>query len=406
MVSRASMEIAELPVVGFSDPEIWQDLHTPLAEVMATSPMARSQDGQVYVLRHADTDAALKNPAFVAPDLFEMAGAGTGPVADWWRQVMFSQNPPEHTRLRSLVSRVFTPRAVERLRPTIRDRATEILGPAIEVGRLDVQGDLGHRLPLAVISDILAVPEADRAMFGVWTKTLGLAFGSIADTEVRVAVEAALVDLGEYVGALIEDRRARPGEDLLSALINVHEDGDRLSGDELVALVENLLFAGHDTSRGALASMMVLLARHPDQYAEVVADPDLGRGAVEEVLRYEPISFGTARLASDEIEVAGVHVPAGTPLSLCLVSAARDPRRYPNPDEFDVRRDEGLAPSFGAGIHYCVGAALARAEMEEALSVLTARVSALELVGPARWVPFANIRCFEPPVTVALTAPT
>jgi cytochrome P450 len=338
----------------------------------------------------------------VSADLFAMAGVTSGPVSDWWKRVMFSQNPPEHTRLRSLVSRVFTPRAVARLRPGIRARAEEIVRPAAEAGVIDAQGDFGHRLPLAVMSDLLAVPEADRAMFGEWTSTLGLAFGAIADPSTRVRVEDALAQLDAFVRALIDERGARPGDDLLSALIEVREGSDRLDEDELVALVENLLFAGHDTTRGALAAMVTLLARHPDQYRAVVEDPHLARGAVEEVLRYEPISFGTARLAAQESEIAGVTIPAGTAVGLCLVSAARDPRRYTDPQSFDVRRDEGLTPAFGAGIHYCVGAALARAEMEEALAVLVEHASALTPESEPQWVPFASIRHYRPPVLVAL----
>jgi hypothetical protein len=338
----------------------------------------------------------------VAADLFAMSGVTSGPVWEWWQRVMFSQDPPEHTRLRQLVSRAFTPRAVAARRPDIRARAEEILLPALEEGRLDVQGDLGHRLPLAVVSDLLGVPEPDRAVFGEWTATLGLAFGSGADPTVRARVEQALADLDGYVAGLIAQRRAAPGDDLLSALIAAEEDGDRLSSDELVALVENLLFAGHDTTRGALAVMGVLLARHPDQYRVVVDEPERRTVAADEVLRYEPISFGTARLAAAETEVAGVRIPAGSPLSLNLVAACRDPRRFDHPDTFDVTRDEARSPAFGAGIHYCLGAALARAELEEAMGVLADHVTSLHLESEPRWVPFASIRHFSAPLWLTL----
>ena len=262
-----------------------------------------------------------------------------------------------------------------------------------------------HDTTPAVVSDLIGVPDGDRGVFGEWTKTLGLAFLSIADREVRARVERALADLDASVGDLIAERRRAPGDDLLSRLIEVEEEGDRLSPLELVALIENLLFAGHDTTRGALAAMVVLMASHPDQYEAVVGDPTLVPGAVEEVIRYEAITFGTARLASEDCEVGGVPIPAGVPVSLCLTSACRDPRRYPDPDRFDVRRADARSPAFGAGIHYCLGAALARAELEEALSVLVGEVGALELVSRPRWVPYAAIRCFEPPVEVRLVAP-
>lgn len=396
------IDVSELPVLDLSDPGVWQDLHRPLGEAMAAAPVAVDPQGGLQVLRHREVESVLKDPRFTAADLFAMNGVTDGPVWAWWQKVMFSRNPPEHTRLRSLVSRVFTPRAVAARRPAIRARAEEILLPAVEEGRLDVQGDLGHRLPLAVISDLLAVPEEDRATFGEWTSTLGLAFLSVADAGARAAVVDALGALDDYVTALVARRRAAPGDDLLSALIAVEEEGDRLDTDELVALVENLLFAGHDTTRGALASMAVLLARHPDQYRAVAADPARRTSAVEEVLRYEPITLGTARLASEDLDVAGVAVPGGSPVAVSLVAAARDPRRYPDPDAFDVAREDARTPAFGAGIHYCLGAALARAELEEALGVLTDRVATLELEAEPRWVPYAAIRCFEPPVWVAL----
>ena len=402
MSATAARPLAELPVLDLSDPAAWQDVHVPLAELRERTAVAVTPDGVPQVLRHAEVEAVLKDPRFVAADLFAMSGTTSGPVWEWWQRVMFSQNPPAHTRIRSLVSRAFTPRAVNARRPEIRARAEEILRPAIERGQLDVQGDLGHRLPLAVISDLLDVPEADRPVFGEWTKTLGLAFLSISDAEVRGRVEAALADLDAYVGGLIAERRARPGDDMISRLIEAEEEGDRLSPEELVALVENLLFAGHDTTRGALAAMGVLFATHPDQYAAVVADPTLVPGAVDEVIRHEAITFGTARLASEDCELGGAAIPAGMPVSLCLTSACRDPRRYPDPTRFDVRRDDARSPAFGAGIHYCLGAALAKAELEEALSVLTSEVASLELASDARWVPYAAIRCFEPPVEVVL----
>ncbi len=399
------LSLAELPTLDLSDPALWQDIHRPLAAAREQSTVVATRDGLPTVLRHAEVEAVLKDPRFVAADLFAMSGITSGPVWEWWQRVMFSQDPPAHTRIRSLVSRAFTPRAVEARRPAIRARADEILLPALEGGALDAQGDLGHRLPLMVVSDLLGVPDEDREVFGEWTKTLGLAFLSIADVQVRALVAEALASLDAYVGGLIADRRRRPGDDMLSRLIEAEEEGDRLSPEELVALVENLLFAGHDTTRGALAAMVVLFAEHPDQYRLVVDDPSLVPGAVEEVIRHEAITFGTARLASTDCEVGGVAVPAGTPVSLCLTSACRDPRRYPDPDRFDVRRDDARSPAFGAGIHYCLGAALAKAELEEALSVLVERAPTLDLPGEARWVPFASIRCFEPPVEVVLGTP-
>ncbi|HEX4431956.1 MAG TPA: cytochrome P450 [Frankiaceae bacterium] len=390
-----------LPVLNLNAPDIWQDIHAPLREAREMSPFGVSGEGAIHVLRDAEVEACLRDPRFLAADLMALNGLRSGPLWEWWNSVMFSKNPPEHTRLRKLVSRAFTPRSVERLRPQIAGHVQSILAPALEVGRFDAQGDLGHRLPLAVISDLLDIPEADRASFGVWTKQLGLAFSAIRDPLIHREIEDALAQLDAYVKGLIAERRKAPGEDLLSALIQVEEAGDRLTTDEMVALTENLMFAGHDTTRGALAAMAVLFARNPDQLAAVAADPELVPRAAEEVLRYEPITFGTARLASETMDFAGLQIGEGEPVVLCLTAACRDPRRYADPDRFDVQRQDVKSTTFGAGIHFCLGATLARVELEEAIRVLAQPGATLELTDEPRWVPLAQIRCYEPPVWVS-----
>ncbi len=394
-----------LPVLHLSATEIWQNIHAPLREAREAAPFGISGEGAIHVLRDAEVEACLRDPRFLAADLMALNGLTEGPLWEWWNSVMFSKNPPEHTRLRKLVSRAFTPRSVERLRPRIAEHVRTILTPAFEAGRIDAQGDLGHRLPLAVISDLLDVPEADRPIFGQWTKQLGLAFSAIRDPVIHRQIEDALASLDAYVRGLIDDRRRSPGDDLLSALIAVEEGGDRLRTEEMVALTENLMFAGHDTTRGALAAMSVLFARHPDQLAAVAADPALIPRAAEEVLRYEPITFGTARLASEELDLAGLRISKGEPVVLCLAAACRDPRRYADADRFDVRREDVKSTTFGAGIHFCLGASLARVEIEEAIRALAQPGIELGLETDPRWVPLAQIRCFEPPVWMSLTRP-
>jgi cytochrome P450 len=395
---------SNLPVLRIEEPQFWQDIHAPIAAAMEDSPFALTSDGLLYALRAETVESVLKDPQFEAADLLAMMGMTEGPAWEWWSQVMFSQNPPEHTRLRSLVSRAFTPRAVEALRPGIRARAEEILLPALEKNELDAQNDLGHRLPLAVMSDMLGVPEADREAFGGWTTDLGLVFGAAVDPEIRTQVEASLAELEAYVRNLIAERRRKPGDDLLSKLIAVEEAGDRLSEAELIVMVLNLMFAGHDTTRGALGAMVMLMAQHADQFEAVSSDQSLLSSAVDEVLRYEAITFGTSRLASQDVELGGVRIAAGEPVGVCLAAASRDPRRYDAPNTFDVSRSDIRPPTFGAGVHYCLGAALARAEMEEALAVLTQRCRSIELVEEPRWLPLAHIRRFESSLLVRLVS--
>jgi cytochrome P450 len=392
----------QLPILDLNDPEFWQDIHTPLAEAMDGAALAGTTDGTLYALRAAEVELVLKDPRFLAADLLALMGLREGSVWEWWQTVMFSQNPPEHTRLRALVSRAFTPLAVERMRPGIRARAREILRPAIDVGSLDAQGDLGHRLPLSVMRDLLGIPDADREAFADWTTDLGLAFSAALDPVIRARVENALAGLEDYVTGLIEDRRKTLSGDFLSELITAEEAGDRLSTAELVTMVENLLFAGHDTTRGALAAMVLSMARYPDQRRAVDEDRSLLANAVDESLRFEAITFSTSRMACEDVSVAGTMIEQGQTVGVCLPAASRDPRRYDRPHVFDIRRENIRPPTFGAGIHYCLGAALARAEMEEALDVLLDGCSAIELDGPIRWMPLAHIRRFESSLRVQL----
>ena len=394
-----------LPVLDLNRRDIWQDIHAPLRDAREQAPFALSGEGVIHVMRNAEVEEILRDPRFLAADLMAMNGLTSGPLWEWWNSVMFSKDPPEHTRLRKLVSRAFTPRSVEQMRPQIAAHARVILAPGFEAGVFDAQGDLGHRLPLAVISDLLDVPEEDRATFGRWTKLLGLAFSSLHDHHLLREIEDALAQLDAYVKGLIADRRRSPGQDLLSALIQVEEQGDRLTTDEMVALTENLMFAGHDTTRGALAAMAVLLARNPQQLAAIAADPALVTRAADEVLRYEPITLGTARLASEPVELSGVEIDAGEPVTLCLASSCRDPRRYEDADTFDIWRSDVKSTTFGAGIHFCLGANLARVELEEAIRALAVSGSTLRLDDTPHWVPLAHIRCYEPPVYVSIGPP-
>ena len=169
-------------------------------------------------------------------------------------------------------------------------------------------------------------------------------------------------------------------------------------------MVENLMFAGHDTTRGGLAVMLMLLAQNPDQFAALKADRSLIPGAVDETLRYEAITFSTSRLASADVEIGGVAVPAGQTVGVCLPAASRDPRRYDDPHRFDVTRKDVRPPTFGAGVHYCLGAALARAEMEEALSIVLDNCAGVELAEAVRWMPLAHIRRYETSLAVGFTS--
>jgi cytochrome P450 len=386
---------AELPLVAMNDPAFWADVHPPLAAAREQASICRTKDGATYVLRLEQTEAVLKDPRFLAADLLAMQGLNSGPVWEWWSRVMFSRNPPDHTRLRRLVSRAFTPRSIEALRPRIAELTAALLAPAFDGEEIDIMASVAHALPAAVMAEMLAIPSHDHEVFRDWTTEIGLVFGAATDPAVRVRVEEALASLTEYVHRLIAERTAHPGDDLLSTLIQAEEGGDQLSAGELVDLLLNLLFAGHDTTRGAVGATFWLLARHPEQLDVVRADESLVPNAVDEILRYEPITFGTARQPNVGVELDGYLIPAGMPIAVCLVAASRDPRRYDRPDQFDVSRTDVRPPTFGAGIHYCLGAALAKVELEEVVRLTAALTSRIEQTADTAWAPFASIRRFD-----------
>lgn len=422
--SAREAPLAELPVVDPSDPRFWQDVHGPLAAALERSPVARTPEGARLVLGAAEVEQVLRDPRMRTVDLLARGGITDGPLHEWWSKVMFSTDPPEHTRLRRLVSRAFTPRRVDELRPTVEALAHELAADVRSAtaggATVDLIEAFAHRLPIRVMASMLAIPAGDEEQFARWTADLGLVFSTLVDPGLRARLEATILQLGDYTRGLVERRRADPGEDLLSALIAVEDDGPpadaagpsegRLRPDELVAMVQNLLFAGHDTSRSLLQIAAWIALRDGGRLGRslLVDDTEAGGATaaafVEEVLRVEPPVFGSARCPTTDLDLGGVVLPAGPPVSVALPAANRDPRRYPDPHRFDPDRFVPVAGvaalpapilSFGGGVHHCLGAALARAEATIALPILLRAVPGLELAEEPRWVPYAHIRRFE-----------
>ncbi|MFK4145492.1 cytochrome P450 [Streptomyces sp. NPDC004065] len=338
------------------------------------------------VVGHDEARAALadprlsKDPARAGLDVLEEQLIG---------KHLLITDPPRHTRLRSLVTRAFTARRVEALRPRVQQITDELLDAVLPLGHADLVEAFAYPLPITVICELLGVPEIDRAAFREMSNEV------VAPTTGE-ASERAMNRLGAYLTDLIEDKRcAGPADDLLSALIRTTaEDGDRLSRDELRGMAFLLLVAGHETTVNLITNSVYALLTHPDQLAAVRADPDLVDGAVEETLRYEsPVENATFRFAAEPLEIGGTAIAPGEPVMIGLSSAGRDATRHPDPDRFDVRRDSRGHLAFGHGIHYCLGAPLARLEARTALSTLLHRAPALTLAGaPGEWLPGMLIR--------------
>ena len=316
-------------------------------------------------------------PGLTIAELFQIAD---GPLHEEIVKNIININGEDHGRLRRLVNPALSPRAVERYRPAMRRFLTQLLEEATD-GSFEFVEQFAKPYPSLVIAEVMGAPLSDAPRLHYWSNWIQRQFDPESLINERARIEEAVSDFYAYEDQLIAGRRDAPADDLISALIQAEDAGDRLSHDELRNLILNILVGGVDTSQSQLAHAIRLLAEHPDQWDQLRHDPrGLALAAVEEALRYEPITPFTARITTDELEHRGVTFPPG---SIVLVSAWHANRDAIGGDEFDIVADRprARALTFGAGIHYCVGANLARAEMEEAVAFLGERVESLALDG-------------------------
>ncbi|WP_369386688.1 cytochrome P450 [Streptomyces sp. CG1] len=301
---------------------------------------------------------------------------------------MLRSDPPDHTRLRRLVSKAFTARRVAELRPRIQEITDRLLDAVVPAGRADLVADFALPLPVTVISELLGVPVDDRHDFQRWTDAMLMRGERMPDPAV---VNEAWQRMHAYVTKHLEAKRARPGDDLLSALISAHDDEQRLNDDELIAMTFLLLVAGYITTVNLIGGGIAALLAHSDQLILLRDHPELLPDAIEEFLRYDgPVSPGIARFAREDVEIAGVTVPRGATVLVASAIADRDPARFPDPDRLDITRRDNGHLAFGHGIHYCLGAPLARLEGQIAIGTVLRRLPDLALAVPPtelRWRP-------------------
>jgi cytochrome P450 len=304
------------------------------------------------------------------------------------RESILSAEGDTHTRLRRLVAPAFSPRAADRLRPFMREVINGLVDAVAANGRCDVVGDICEPYPIPIICELLGAPKRDWQLFSRWATDVLEIFSDDVLDKVGI-IKQAQDELDEYSRQLIADRRNSPAEDLITDLIAAEEAGDRLSNDELVMMVEAVIVGGTDTTRNQLGCTVALMAEHPDQWALLAERPDLAPRAVEESMRYFGAVRGTARIASCEIEYRDVVFPAGCLIGVGLAEANRDSASFAEPDRFDIAAPASgsVQMTFGSGIHYCLGAALARAELQEALPILATRMPELALDGMVTWKP-------------------
>jgi pimeloyl-[acyl-carrier protein] synthase len=306
---------------------------------------------------------------------------------------MLFLDPPDHSRLRSLVNQAFTGRVIEQLRPRIEERVVALLDGVAGAGGMDVVEELAYPLPVNVICDLLGVASGmDRDLLRRWSLDLILTLDPMVPPEALLRAQRAAAEFREYLGELIAERRSRPGPDLLSGLIAAEDEGGRLSEAELVSTCVLLLVAGHETTSGLIGNGTLALLRNPTELRRWNGEPGIARSAVEELLRYDSPVQLTGRLLMDDIEVDGRTLPTGSEVVGLLGAANRDPDQFPDPDRLDLGRAENRHIAFGSGIHFCLGAALARVEGQVALGHLVHRFPDMRLAGEPVWRDTVTLR--------------
>jgi cytochrome P450 len=374
----------ELPSLDHTNAELRGDRYrAAMAELEGHDGWLAASPFGYIVLDRESGEFFLRTRAAVFPgltiaDLFQITD---GPLREEIVKNIINVNGDDHRRLRNLVNPALSPRAVDRYRPAMRGFMEQLFDALPPDGRTEFIGDFAKPYPSLVIAEVMGAPLEDAPRLHHWSNVIQRQFDPTSLMGERAEIERAVAEFYAYEDELIARRRPAPGDDLISALIKAEQAGDRLSDDELRNLVLNILVGGVDTSQSQLAHAIRLLAAHPDQWELLRSDPrGLAAPAVDEALRFEPITPFTARILVDEVEHRGVTFPAG---SIVLVSAWHANREEVEPDRFDLTADRGGARllTFGAGIHYCVGANLARAELQEGLAFLAERVSALALDG-------------------------
>ena len=359
------MDDAILTAVG-------DDMHVALREAARAGPITRFPDtGVVVVLGHADVEALGRDSRMVGVGLgnFDAVGITDGRLREWFGSLMFTNEGAAHRRLRSLVQKAFTPRAVDAIRDTARAMADDAFAGV----RASGSGDLvaaARTLPLRVICRLIGVPDADVPSFADWADALSTVFGFLTPEQADAAT-IALEHLDAYIEGLLDERRVALGDDLVSALIRAEVEGERLTHDEVRTMIGNLIIGGHDTTGSQIGCTFLALLRHPDQAATLAGRPELVPHAVEETMRYEPSIPGIPRTPTDAITIGTETFPAGQLLLLSTAAANREPGVWTEPDTLDLTRfaQPGVPRlmSFGIGTHYCLGAALARMTLEEAV---------------------------------------
>jgi len=390
-------------VVPLDTDEYWADPYPVLAAIRDRHRTAVTPEGEQVVLRWDDAVAVKKHPLFENEGLeyIEARGFRPGdPLYEWRRWSIGARNGDDHRRLRSLVNRALTPKSADAVRPLVSGHVREVLEQHLgdgDVGELDARHAF-RRVPFLAITHFLGIDleEATRVGAAMGSGAAD-AFGPNVTQELRDRANSTFAAVTAFVGELVDQRRAEPRDDLLTRLIAAEEDGERLSHDELVVLFTNIFSGAVETTSSLMTSTVLELARHPEQAAFLRADPaGLKRSAVEEILRHRPGFYATGQKAVAPVEIAGLSFAAGEPLSIIIGGPNRDPSHWDDPDRFDITRDPNVwSFTFSMGQHFCLGQALARAELQEFAATIATHCHDLELTAEPQWQPRVMVNAVD-----------
>jgi cytochrome P450 len=380
----------DLPTLAVRDDATQAGRDRATAELQPGQWLSKGPLFGYVITSYDDVVAVLRDKRWhSAANLVVQLGASGNPeFSQRQRQSILTAEGDEHTRLRRLVAPAFSPRAADRLRPYMREVVNDLVEAFASQGRCELVADVCEPYPIPIICELLGAPKQDWRLFSRWATDL-LRIFNFNLAEDGPLIQRASEELDEYSGRLIEERRHRPADDLLTELIAAEEAGDRLSHDELLTMVNAVIVGGTDTTRNQLACSVALFTAFPDQWRLLGEQPELAPRAVEESMRVLGAIRGTGRFASEDIEYRGVLFPKGSFVSPSLAIANRDEAVWTQPASFDITRAPAGQPqlTFGSGIHYCLGASLARAELQEALPILARRMPNLEVDGEIEWKP-------------------
>lgn len=381
----------DAPLIDTMSPEMRADPHAVFDQARQESWVVRSTLGGLVIDReHVQALLADRRLRGALVDFIEIQGVTSGVLHKRMTATLLAIDGPDHTRVRAIVRKAFVPSAIERHRPLMRSILESLVRPLRGLDRCDFVAAVAEHYPIQVMCHLLGVPVDDHERFTTWIKAIGWTL-SFQLAEHFDEAEAGARQMDDYIAALIADRRRQPRDDLVTELVQAEEAGDRLSDDELRSLILGLLFAGYDTTRNQLSMGLLAFADHPDQWALLSERPELAPQAVEEMMRFRGSVEVAPRVVAETFELDGYRFEEGTFLFLATSAANHDPAAYERPHDFDItaRREPQL--TFGGGPHYCLGAHLARAELGEAIPILTGVFPGLTLDGEPVWRPAMGI---------------